>query len=31
MYNTDKTPTNEDLAIRLVEIGDLEPLEWWAT
>lgn len=24
MYNTDKTPTNEDLAIRLVEIGDLK-------
>lgn len=31
MYNTDKTLTNEDLAIRLVKIGDLEPLEWWAT
>lgn len=24
MYNTDKTPTNEDLALRLVEIGDLK-------
>lgn len=26
MYNTDKTPTNEDLAIRLVEIGDLKDM-----
>lgn len=24
MYRTDKTPTNEDLAIRLVEIGNLK-------
>lgn len=24
MYRTDKTPTNEDLAFRLVEIGDLK-------
>lgn len=24
MYNTDKTPTDEDLAIRLVEIGELK-------
>ena len=24
MYNTDKTPTNEDLAIRLVDIADLK-------
>lgn len=24
MYNTDKTPTHEDIALRLVEIGELK-------